>query len=116
MWGHMAGIGNLGDWSDAHGELPCGLMDSLDEMGTGSNVIEAPLSNCSALALHRAPSDSLSNKMVDAGDMDYLYQVCLCVYACDCFFLHVCRKCKLDQNVPSASATVCPRPMYYSTP
>lgn len=76
MWGHMAGIGNLADWSDTPSALPCELMDSLDEM-SASTGLDAPLSSCSALSLMRAPSDSASNKMVDADDMDYLYQVML---------------------------------------
>lgn len=45
MWGHMAGISNIGDWSDGHSELPCGIMDSLDEIGTPVGALDAPLSN-----------------------------------------------------------------------
>ena len=56
MWGHMAGMGNVGDWCDSGASLPCELLDSLDDIS-------------------RAPSDSASAKMVDSGDLDYLYQV-----------------------------------------
>jgi hypothetical protein len=72
----MSGIGNLADWSDTPTALPCEFMDSLDDMSAPTGL-DAPLSNCSALSFARAPSDSTSNKMVDADDMDYLYQVML---------------------------------------
>eukprot|EP00802_Teleaulax_amphioxeia_P018035 Tamp_18213.p1 GENE.Tamp_18213~~Tamp_18213.p1 ORF type:complete len:182 (+),score=26.44 Tamp_18213:481-1026(+) len=36
MWGHMAGMGNVGDWCDSGASLPCELMDSLDDMSTAA--------------------------------------------------------------------------------
>lgn len=63
----MAGIGNLADWSDSGGALPCDLMDSLDDMGVPTSL-DAPLPN----GLLRAPSITSD---VAAGDLDYLCQM-----------------------------------------
>ena len=63
----MAGIGNLADWSDAGGALPCDIMDSFDDMGAPASL-DAPLSN----GLLRAPSITSDGA---AGDLDYLYQM-----------------------------------------
>ena len=63
----MAGIGNLADWSDTGGAMPCDLMDSLDDMGAPASI-DAPLSN----GLLRAPSITSDGA---AGDLDYLYQM-----------------------------------------
>ena len=64
MWGHMAGIGNLADWSDTGGAVPCELMDSLDEMGAPA-ALDA--------GMGRAPS--ITSDGGGAGDLDYLYQM-----------------------------------------
>ena len=78
MWGHMAGISNLTDWASAADELPCGIMDSLDEMSaTPAGALDAPLSTGALSLAMRFPDPTTPGAATTPlGDgFDYLYQM-----------------------------------------